>query len=191
MATQDELQRQNIPTLYDETWQKIFYLRPEILDNLRATHQMTSGFLGQLEYYSLDTDGSFSTSMGGGDGNFISKAFFRSIPRPHRPRIYFLEERLQVLYSHGRPFTAIGHIMLPILFTDTIGGDLFRIKLWLFVVEDLPVPVFLASHSWVTGIRSRARSYTFEFDNGKEVRVKGLPDPTFRSFGKYSCLLVF
>ncbi|MCJ1351248.1 MAG: hypothetical protein MMC33_001231 [Icmadophila ericetorum] len=199
-----------IPTLYDETHQKIHYLRPHILDNLHSHHQLTSGFQGHLspEHYDPEvTDGSFTISLGSGDGNFISKAFLKGIPRARRPRIFRLlaegegEGRMDVEVgsahdrgTHRRTmerFVAVGRVLLPVIFRDTSeAGGKFRIKLWLYVVEGLPVPVFLASAWWIPAIGPRSRFYIFDFDfdHGRELRVKGLPMGTFTSFGKLESL---
>jgi hypothetical protein len=58
-------------TVYDETYRAKSYIQPSIMSMGNSPN-----LLGQLEYHSAQTDGSFAICVAGGEGVFISKVSF-------------------------------------------------------------------------------------------------------------------
>ena len=68
MASTDTPPPPYFRTVYDETLRSITYTEPSIMSMANNPN-----LLGQLEYHSPTSDGSFSICVAGGDGIFISQ----------------------------------------------------------------------------------------------------------------------
>ncbi|KZV74798.1 hypothetical protein PENSPDRAFT_662230 [Peniophora sp. CONT] len=134
--------------------------------------------IGYLEHHVPTTDGSFSICLAGGNGVFVQKAFYESIPKEHRPPLN-TENKGHVSFLTGGSQETLGSTLLPILLTDASNGQKFRLILYANVLENLLIPVFigqspetvpfLESQSW----GGSGPTYTFNFD-GRRIKVKGV-----------------
>lgn len=137
-----------------------------------------------LEHHESITDGSFTICIADVEGAFISQELFESIPLAHRPQLCTDSGR-EVAFTIGPHETAIatGSTHLSILFWNRITGQRFRIKLFVCVIEDFGIPMFISHSDWIVRTSFEENS-TSRFDFGHGVMGRAIT-PIARLMSRY------
>ncbi|KIL54592.1 hypothetical protein M378DRAFT_1052863 [Amanita muscaria Koide BX008] len=161
-----------VHTVYDETYRAKSYRQPSITSMANRPN-----LLGQLEYHSAQTDGSFAICVASGEGVFVSQDLLESIPAEHRPALDTDLAGQSVELLMGGPVISVGTTFLPFILTDAETGSRMRIVLYAFVVPKLLMGMFIGrpndfwrEESWASG----GVTFTFDFGQGGVHRVKGM-----------------
>ncbi|KAF4623911.1 hypothetical protein D9613_001418 [Agrocybe pediades] len=164
-----------VHTLYDETFRSRTFQNPSIMSMANAPN-----LIGRLEYHSPTTDGSFSICIAGGEGAFVSKALYESIPAEHRPTLDegSAEETVDTLtVGNLKP---IGSVFFPIILTNKETRQPFRIILRALVVPNLFMGMFIGNegHSGIVAYEAWSRGgptwgFNFNDDPDNLVFVQG------------------
>ena len=90
---------QHIPTLlYDKAHRGIWRTRLQILSLGNSP-----ALIAYLEHHHPSTDGSFAVCIAAGNGNFLGKELYNSIPEEHRPQMKAKDRKVTLLEGH--PFS--------------------------------------------------------------------------------------
>jgi len=158
-----------IPVLYDETHRGRWDQSPTIASLGNLAH-----LFGTLEHHSPATDGTFAICIAGGEGTFISKDLYESIPEAHRPPLR-TENKQKVEFLMGSPQETLGTTILPFILTATDGKP-FIMKLFMHVLPRMLMGMFIGRSTapYLTREAWSGGKPSYEFDlNGQVVRVAG------------------
>ena len=170
-----------IPTLYDETFRCVCHKMPQIQSMASLTC-----LVGYLEHHEATTDGSFAICVADGEGAFISQELFESIPLAHRPELH-TDGRREVAFTilSRETGTAIGSTHLPTLFWNRTTGQKFRIKLFVYVMKDFGIPMFISHSDWIVRTSFEENpTFRFDFGHGVVAEVEGKSNYTYSSLGE-------
>ncbi|KAM6497554.1 hypothetical protein JOM56_008027 [Amanita muscaria] len=158
-----------VHTVYDETYRAKSYIQPSIM-----SMGTRPNLLGQLEYHSAQTDGSFAICVSGGTGVFVSNDLLESIPEEHRPALDTSLAGQSIELLMGVPMVSVGTTFLPFILTDAETGERMRIVLYAIVVPKLLVGMFIGrpNNFWKGEVWSGGVTFTFDFGQGGVHKTK-------------------
>ncbi|KAF9459731.1 hypothetical protein BDZ94DRAFT_1324562 [Collybia nuda] len=173
MNTEEPSPPPYIPVLYDETHRGRWTMAPEI-----ASMGHLANLTGYLEHHAPTTDGSFGICVAGGEGHFVSQTLYESIPEALRPALNTAEAGATVEFSlSGGKETAVGSVIMPIIFTNAITGSQFIVKLYALVLPNLLMGMFLSRNTLFNSFLKSEEwgggkvTFICNFGNGPDVHI--------------------
>lgn len=162
--------QESIPTLYDETHRGIWHPKPAIMSQGAVV-----SLIAHLEHYPSTTDGSFAICIASGQGNFISKQLYESIPQDHRPSMKATIQSVDMML--GGDQKALGTTFVPLLLKNADTGKRFRVVLQAYVMENLSMGMFISQPHWIPTWQFEAQGmqYNCDFRNGERIKLMGEP----------------